>query len=391
MASRLHRFGSVFTLCLVGFLFACSDANKAGSNAPAMASAAPPAAARAGDKMRVHYIDVDQGNAALVEFKCAAILIDAGGESAASTARLITYLDDFFARRTDLNRSLSAIYITHTHVDHNRSLQEVVERFNVSNYIHNGVYDGSGDDNAVWMRDHANDNGRKIAKRAVTHQDIAKSADRTGITDSVIDPVNCPGADPKIRVLHGPYRTNPGWTTESFEDGNNKGIVVRIDYGTSSFLFLGDLETEALEEMVNFYAGTNTLNADVFLASHHGSYNGTTASLMSALSPQMGVISMGTPARHAHWTAWAYGHPRADAVNLMVPAIKRSRSAPKDVLVATAVEKFSKVRMAKALYATGWDGTVIIEADQSGHLAVNDNALTSMAVNDNELVSMAAK
>ena len=69
--------------------------------------------------MKVHYIDVGQGNAALVEFSCGAVLIDAGGGNDDVAETLTTYPDDFFNRRSDLNRTLDAVFITHTHVDHN--------------------------------------------------------------------------------------------------------------------------------------------------------------------------------------------------------------------------------------------------------------------------------
>ena len=332
--------------------------------------------------MRVHYIDVDQGNAALVEFKCAAILIEAGGEVKGQVSKkLMSYLDSFFARRSDLNKTLAAVYITHTHTDHNTSLRAVVEKCKVSNYIHNGVYDGSGEEDARWVRSHANDNGRKINLRAVTHDDIVKNAKRTGITDGVIDPVNCSRADPQISVLFGPYDKNPGWPPEEFANGNNQGIVIRIDYGASSFLFLGDLEIAALNTLVDYYAGTKTLDVDVFLVSHHGSYNGTTRSLLKALSPQIGVISVGPAVQRDGYTAWTHGHLRKVAVDMIVSELSLSRSAPKTVSVAVGQHHFVSETISKALYATGCDGSVIVEADHKGRFSVGDSPLIGYVAN----------
>jgi len=352
---------------------------------PGQDSGPPPAAPNSGaqssklsgDTMKVHYIDVGQGNSALVEFSCGAVLIDAGGESPDSTQALLKYLDDFFARRTDLNKTLNAIFITHTHVDHNRSLRSVVEKYTVQNYIHNGIYDGSGRAGAGWMRDHANDNGRKIKMREVGHDEVFKKGDKAGVTDDAIDPVNCSGVDPKLRVLQGPYEDNPGWSEEAFDNGNNKGIVIRIDFGKSSFLFPGDTEEEALEELVSLYRGSDTLRAGVLLVSHHGSYNATTTNELAAISPELAVISMGTPAAHKPFTAWQYGHPREVAVKLLTDSISRLRAKPVNVQVATAAKKFTTTQMRKAVYATGWDGTIVIEADKDGHyVAANDNLAT---------------
>ena len=60
------------------------------------------APANAGEKMRVHFIDVGQGDATLLEFPCAAILIDTGLETNTSydgKEALKDYLGDFFSER----------------------------------------------------------------------------------------------------------------------------------------------------------------------------------------------------------------------------------------------------------------------------------------------------
>src|SRR5258708_7535315 len=71
--------------------------------------------------MRAHFIDVGQGASTLIEFPCAAIMVDTGGEKNAefnSDDELVAYLDSFFARRTDLNKTLHLLVLTHAHVDH---------------------------------------------------------------------------------------------------------------------------------------------------------------------------------------------------------------------------------------------------------------------------------
>src|SRR3954470_14905335 len=92
-------------------------------------------------RLRMHVIDVGQGAATLFEFPCAAVLIDTGGESTSefdSTAKLKAYLEAFFARRADLNRTLAAVFITHPHIDHTRGLPLVLKDFTVSHLITNG-------------------------------------------------------------------------------------------------------------------------------------------------------------------------------------------------------------------------------------------------------------
>lgn len=92
--------------------------------------------------MRVHVIDVGQGAATLVEFPCAAILVDTGGESNEefkSDDALIAYLDAFFARRADLNKTLQSLILTHPHVDHTRGVKRVISRYKIRNAVTNGT------------------------------------------------------------------------------------------------------------------------------------------------------------------------------------------------------------------------------------------------------------
>lgn len=91
--------------------------------------------------MRVHLIDVGAGAATLIEFPCAAMLVDTGGESGGdfdSTSILVKYLDDFFERRGDLAGTLDLLVLTHPHVDHTRGVRSVLERYRVKNAVTNG-------------------------------------------------------------------------------------------------------------------------------------------------------------------------------------------------------------------------------------------------------------
>jgi beta-lactamase superfamily II metal-dependent hydrolase len=78
--------------------------------------------------MRAHFLPVGQAHSTLLEFSCGATLIDAGAQDAESVARLLSYLDQSFERRTDLNKTSDLIVITHNHSDHTQALREVAER-----------------------------------------------------------------------------------------------------------------------------------------------------------------------------------------------------------------------------------------------------------------------
>jgi len=88
------------------------------------------------------------------------------------------------------------------------------------------------------------------------------------------------------------------------------------------------------------------------------------------MTPEMAVISMGNPSDHAMWTAWRYGHPRRDAVEMLEAGVSGRRPAAKSVLVAEKVKVFKPRTMSAAIYATGWDGDLTVSAGSDGVLSV---------------------
>ena len=102
-------------------------------------------------KNQVHFINVGQAEAILLEFEHDAILIDAGGECTCDDRdrkRLLTYLDGFFARRNDLTvankGTIHTIIVSHPHIDHTMLLMDVMRRYKVLNFVDGGNDSGSG-------------------------------------------------------------------------------------------------------------------------------------------------------------------------------------------------------------------------------------------------------
>ena len=324
-------------------------------------------------QMRIHLINVGQGCATLVEFPCAAILIDVGGENDSlfnSTDSLKAYLTDFFNTRTDLHRTLQCVYLTHPHTDHTNTnaIKFLLDSFTVKNVVTDGLEQGSGRfgqirlHRAVQASEDDNNNSNDIGFEAVVTSEFGN----TGFTNAVIDPVNCPGTDPVIKILWGTSSTKPsGWTDDDFDNENFHSLAIRIEYGGSSFLITGDMEDKAQTKLLTKFSGTNLLDADVYLVGHHGSKNGASAALLNKITPKVALIGVGDPARQISWTAWAYGHPNNGILDRLQAVLTENRS-PIQVQAGSGAKTFAPYQVTKAIYATGWDGNVVLQADATG-------------------------
>jgi competence protein ComEC len=324
--------------------------------------------------MSIHLLDVGQGAATLLEFPCGAVLVDTGGEldeSFDSRAALKEQLDAFFKRRTDLNRTLDGLIITHPHIDHLRGIPGLLQDVTVKNVVDNG---DRGDDDLVRaelaaLRGYIDTH--MVGHRSVRTGEIVK---RSGMTDEIIDPIACKDVDPTLRVLWGGVDEDPGWGTDNygkprFANQNNHSVVLRVDFGEASVLITGDLEDVAIRGLMTRYEGTRWLDVDIYQAGHHGSANGTTRELVDATSPALALIAMGDPIRQHSWTAWAYGHPRAVTVNLLNDSVTLGRP-PMEVLVAKGVKRFTSRTVDRAIFGTGWDGAVAVDVTTDGEISV---------------------
>ena len=85
--------------------------------------------------------------------------------------------------------------------------------------------------------------------------------------------------------------------------GNNDSLVLRISYGSRSFLLTGDMERGIESKLL---ASGVTLHADVLKVGHHGSRTSTTPAFLDAVSPSVALISAGYEN--------SFGHPHPDVL-----------------------------------------------------------------------------
>jgi competence protein ComEC len=332
------------------------------------------------DQMRSHMINVGQGDSILLEFPCGVALVDTGGESSPdydSVAPLKAYLDAFFASRPELNSTIELLVLSHPHIDHTRGAAMVSSTYNLANLVDNGQHrtDQGGNpqiDLENWFGEHSD----TLKYQAVAAHDVHGS----GLTSSIIDPIgSCSGSsiDPGIRALWG--QMDPGETGAA--NPNNNSVVLRVDFGQFSIVLTGDLQEEGIGALLQKYGpSAPVLNADVYKVGHHGSHNATTAELVHALSPQIALISMGPYDRtHGQFIARNFAHPHHDSMALIEPGVSCSRTGEKEEIGRKGAynqggawhpSTWEEQTITAGIFATGWDGNIVVTADKDGAVQV---------------------
>ncbi len=234
--------------------------------------------------MRVHFYDVGQALAALVDLPDGRrVLVDTGeGPTRAGCGavcqRAHAHLLDRLA--ADLgDQPITMLWITHQHSDHLGGAVDVLERFHVNVYT---------------------DNGRDPAKAQVKR--ARKAAQAGGATLAVVDPSHpgapIPGSGSALRILPVVPRE---WPASCDKNANNCSIGLRVEYCSSIVLFMGDAEDG--EEAVLDSVGKVTL----LQLGHHGSDTSSSPDFVAKVAPRYAVISAG---KKGEGLNRVYCHPR---------------------------------------------------------------------------------
>jgi competence protein ComEC len=215
--------------------------------------------------LQVTYLDVGQGDAAVIELPDGKTLVMDTGKTGFQVAEFLRYRG---IRRID------AMVFSHGQFDHVGGVGYLLENFRVGE---------------IW------DNGRLVYPDGFAAKVLRRSLQR-GDTIS--------GNGYSITVLHT-YRGFYSMDSAGSDD-NNDSLVLRVRGAKHSFLFTGDIEKGGEEDMAHL--GKN-LKSSVLKVPHHGSRTSASAVFLHAVSPDIAVISVGRGNR--------YGHPHGETLALL--------------------------------------------------------------------------
>ncbi len=253
------------------------------------ASCAVPAAAvsREPGRMEAHFIDVGQGDSTLIICEGKTMLIDAGDDSQGTAIQ--NYLQKQGIKKLDY------LVLTHPDSDHIGGAPVIITKFDIGQ---------------VFMSDYKKDNKtyEKLIK-ALEYKRLAYQTPKVGSEYAL-------GAA-SIRIL-GP--------AGKYGNPNDASVALMIQNGDNRFLFTGDAQEEAEQDMAETIGD---LSADVYHAGHHGSKTSTSEAFFERVRPSCAVISCAE--------GNSYGHPHAQTLNTFrMNGVKVYRTDEEGTIIAVS-------------------------------------------------------
>ena len=236
----------------------------------ALADIAYWAAKRFGHKeLTVTFLDVGQGNAALLELpEGPCMLVDGGGfhDNRFDVGEKI--VAPFLWRRKIA--SVETLVLSHPHPDHLNGLLFIARHFNVKE---------------VWM------NQESVPYQQ--YQDfldiISENHVRIVGLEELAQPRTINGI--QFEALYPPKNFLQLRSQDPWRNLNNNSLVLKVSYDNVSFLLPADIEAKAETELTQL-AGT-MLNSNVLLVPHHGSQTSSTPNFLEHVEPGIAVVSAG--------------------------------------------------------------------------------------------------
>ena len=207
------------------------------------------------DNMRVHYIDVKQGDSTFIEFpNDKTMLIDAGKKEQGSN--VVNYIKNLGYNKIDY------VVGTHPDADHIGGLATVIESFAIG---------------SIYMP--------KKSSTTQTYLNLLKVIKNKGLTiHTAISGVNIISLDNlKVDIIS---------PTKEYETSNESSAVIKIVYKKRKFLFMADATTDNEADI------KADVESDVVKVGHHGSDSSSKEEFVQKTKAKYAVISVGENSYH---------------------------------------------------------------------------------------------
>ncbi len=268
-------------------------------------------------ELRIHFLDVDQGDATIIELPDGQImLIDGGNSAEKNTAKLLRYLNALKIKTVD------HLLITHSDSDHCGGLDKVLKYKKVKNvYLPNVAFDVN-------------------AEYAECYAEILEKGCKKTLSSRNVEILSINARYTYTLAFLYPYSSDTTEDKENTEENNEQSAVVWLDYNGVSALFTGDAPKTVEGILMRDHTlglfdfrGVDLNHTEILKVSHHGSSDSTSETFLRYLNVETAVLSYGKDN--------IYAHPSKDVV---------------DALKTVGAQS----------YHTALDGHIMITIDQNG-------------------------
>ncbi len=219
--------------------------------------------------VRVHFIDVGQGDATLIDCGTTEVLIDGGDNAAGST--VVSYLKPY------VDGKLDYLIATHPDADHIGGLDDVLRAYQVGTIIDSGC-PASTRSYRDYLTAAQNEAGASISYSRSVHYDLGRNS-----ALYLID------------------------TGSDWDNANDNSVVCQLIAGNVQVLFTGDMTQDVEKARLGLFG-----DIDVLKVGHHGSAYSTSAGFLQVVQPEYAVIS--------YKVGNDYHHPAKSALRRLLEA-----------------------------------------------------------------------
>lgn len=215
------------------------------------------------DSLKVYFLDVDQGEASfIITPNNKTILIDAGDKNEYFDYGKIVFE---FIKSLGFEK-INVILISHPHSDHIGGMIYILSNMEIDTFYDPGFPYPS----AIYQE------LLRLVKEKNIKYFLARENQKIDVDPSL-----------DITILYPPK-------TLLFDTPNNNSVVLRIKYKEISFLFTGDIEKDAENEVVRRYAkDLSKVSSNILKVPHHGSNSSSKIRFLKLIWPEVAIISCG--------------------------------------------------------------------------------------------------
>ena len=274
-------------------------------------------------ELRVHFLDVGQGDCCIIEFPDGKnMIIDAGDNKSYVKNKIKTYVDDNIKRVNEGKVVFDYAIMTHSDSDHIGSFEVVYNNYDVkTTYRPNQKAINKKDDTyadpASLSTGDSGFWGNKVGEKdTATYRNMLKLAyeksENVVVTNPYSDTQNCIKYDGED--IYKKYEFNfYSPLSPYYSDNNNYSSIIVLSYQGKNIVLTGDAEKENEEEFVNAatqgigrYAIFKDFGADVIKLGHHGSKTSTSEAYLNIVtknsdrSKVFAIVSAGAGNKYNH-------------------------------------------------------------------------------------------